>query len=187
MTIFYHVYLQQYGKYLKSDLIGFKATHWKQEKISCPSGELDPGPFSPEPSALPSEASHLSKVHILFKKVHFGFLESSHFSFKYVTLPRVSIFLAYFRNGFSLVLLLLFKIWKTAKNRQGSVSGHLVALRALYPLDHANPDFLTLACWYLINSADLSKKLRLPPPNIKLYCWMLGGKGCLMWCWVWGG
>ena len=27
LTIYYHIYLQQYGKYLKVDLIGYKATN----------------------------------------------------------------------------------------------------------------------------------------------------------------
>ena len=51
MTIFYHMYFQQYGKYLKG-------TNRKQEKLFCLSRGLNPGPFSPK-SALPSEPSHL--------------------------------------------------------------------------------------------------------------------------------
>ena len=33
MSIYYHVYLQQYGKYLEVDLISSKAANRKQEKI----------------------------------------------------------------------------------------------------------------------------------------------------------
>ena len=33
MTIYYQMYLQQYGKYVKEYLTGSKATHQKQEKI----------------------------------------------------------------------------------------------------------------------------------------------------------
>ena len=33
LIMYYHVYLQQYGKYLKVNLIGSKATNRKQEKL----------------------------------------------------------------------------------------------------------------------------------------------------------
>ena len=35
MTIYYHIYLHQYSKYLKEDLIASKATNQKQEIFSC--------------------------------------------------------------------------------------------------------------------------------------------------------
>ena len=59
MTIYYHVYLQQLGKYLEVDLIGSRATNQKQEKFSCLGKELNPGPFNPESFALPSDPSCL--------------------------------------------------------------------------------------------------------------------------------
>ena len=62
VTIFYHMYLQQYGKYLEADLIGSKATNRKQEKFSSFGQGLNPGPFSLESSALPSEPSRLIRL-----------------------------------------------------------------------------------------------------------------------------
>ena len=60
MTIYYHVYFQQYGKYLEVDIIGSKATNKKQEKIflylSYRSQGLNSGPFSM--SLLPCHLSH---------------------------------------------------------------------------------------------------------------------------------
>ena len=51
MTFYCQVYLQQYGKFLEKDLIGTKAANQKQENKRG----LNPGPFGPDSSALPSE------------------------------------------------------------------------------------------------------------------------------------
>ena len=63
LTIYYHIYLQQFGKYLEVDLIGSKATNQNREKISfnlsCLMWGLKPGPFSSEFSAFPSHLFHL--------------------------------------------------------------------------------------------------------------------------------
>ena len=69
-TIYYYMYLQQYGKYLEVDLIGSKATNRKHEKMvspfSCLGRRLNPVPFSPESTALPSEPSHLEFHFVYF-------------------------------------------------------------------------------------------------------------------------
>ena len=61
LTIYYHMYLQQYGKYLVVNLKGSKATNRKQEKFSCLCWRLNPEPFSSESSALPSEPSRFTQ------------------------------------------------------------------------------------------------------------------------------
>ena len=71
VTIYQHMYLQQYNKHLEVDLIGSKATNRKQEKIFfyfLPWPGLNPGP-----SALASEPSHLYSRHRIycFFQTHF--------------------------------------------------------------------------------------------------------------------
>lgn len=59
MTIYYNVYLQQYSEHV--DLLGFKETNQKQEKIfSCLDQALNPGPCGPVSSALSSQPSLLT-------------------------------------------------------------------------------------------------------------------------------
>ena len=59
------MYLEQHGKYLEVKLKGSKAPNRKQEKnyfsiVLALAGGLNPEPFSPESSTLPSEQLHVS-------------------------------------------------------------------------------------------------------------------------------
>ena len=71
MTIYYHVYLQQYGKYLEVDLIDSKATNRKQEKFSYLRWRLNPKSLSSEPSHPHKFASSLSFNYKEIPLVHF--------------------------------------------------------------------------------------------------------------------
>ena len=70
MTIYYHMHLQQYGKYLEVDFLPSTETNRKQEKIifSCLGWGLNREPFSIVCSALPSEPL-LKLIPLLAEKI----------------------------------------------------------------------------------------------------------------------